>query len=100
MGERLNHNRNWEPSAIKDDELSTDERSVGPLTERLVAALLPNKPDKPPDQGKEEGSSKSLKPISLNVMDLEDRLKAELIAAGLIGDEEVSRLMTIATKPY
>ena len=87
--ERLAHNGTWEPSALKDDELSTDERSVGPVTERLVAALLPAHTDKPPDQGKEEGSSKSAKQPILNVMDLEDRLKSELMAAGLFTNEEV-----------
>jgi transcriptional adapter 3 len=91
VAERLAHNGAWDPATLKDDELSTDERSIGPLTERLVAALLPTNGSKPPESSKEEGSSKVvIKPPALNVVDLEERIKGELLAAGLITDEEVS----------
>jgi len=89
VAQRMAHNGAWDPSSLKDDELSTDERGIGPVTERLVAALLPTPGEKPPDPSREEGSSKSVaKQPPLNVMDLEERIKGELMAAGLLADEE------------
>ena len=87
---RLAHNASWEPNTINDTELLTDERSSGPRTERLIAALLPMKADKAPDSKAEDGpSTKPQKPPLLGTLDLEERVKGELQSVGVALDDEV-----------
>jgi transcriptional adapter 3 len=86
----------WEPATLADDDLLGEERGHGPLTERLVSALLPT-----PDQVKwkgvkatEEamegrsagGSNAAAARDSMTVGALEDRVRNSMRLLGLLDD--------------
>jgi hypothetical protein len=73
--------------------LASDERGVGPLTERLVSALLPLKNEKPGDGSKDDGPSiKQPKQPPLPTIDIEERLKGELQMTGVVVEDGVSAI--------
>ncbi|KAG9124832.1 Transcriptional regulator [Ceratobasidium sp. 392] len=90
----------WDPASIGPGDLARDERSLGTVRARLLAAFLPV-----PGGvliGKEEGAGEGDEREKerrvgtgsagvmgvLDVPDLEDRLRAEASAIGLLGDDD------------
>lgn len=91
----------WDPASISPEDLVRDERSMGIVRARLLASFLPV-----PGGvviGKEDGAGegdereKERRPGTgtagmmgmLEFPDLEERLRAEASAIGLLGDDEV-----------
>lgn len=90
----------WEPSTLMDTDLLSEERSHGPLTERLVSALIPMqsatewKGVKAAEEAMEgrpgtNGAAAAAARDKLNVADLEERVKNVMRFHGLL-DEVVS----------
>ncbi|CCM05762.1 uncharacterized protein FIBRA_07995 [Fibroporia radiculosa] len=76
----------WEPSTLMESDLLTEERGHGPLTERLISALIPMhdstewKGVKAAEEAMEgrpgtNGAAAAAARDKLNVADLEDRVK-------------------------
>jgi hypothetical protein len=101
----------WDPASIGPDDLVRDERSLGTVRARLLAAFLPV-----PGEvvvGKEEGAGEGDEREKerrigtgstgvmgmLDVPDLEDRLRAEASAIGLLGDDDVSLSVILPDLP-
>jgi hypothetical protein len=92
----------WDPASIGPEDLTRDERSLGTVRARLLAAFLPVPGGI--TVGKEEGAGEGDEREKerrigtgstgvmgvLDVPDLEDRLRAEASAIGLLGDDDVS----------
>jgi transcriptional adapter 3 len=87
----------WEPATLADDDLLGEERGHGPLTERLVSALLAT-PDqvvwkgvKATEEAMEGrsagGSNAAAVRDSMTVGDLEDRVRNSMRLLGLLGDD-------------
>ncbi|KAL6308672.1 histone acetyltransferases subunit 3-domain-containing protein [Sparassis latifolia] len=87
----------WEPSTLMETDLLTEERSHGPLTERVVSALIPMqnatewKGVKAAEEAMEgrpgtNGAAAAAARDKLNVADLEDRVKNVLRFHGLINE--------------
>lgn len=85
----------WEPSTLMEADLLTEERGHGPLTERLVSALIPmhNATEWRGVKAAEEamegrpgsnGAAAAAARDKLNVADLEDRIKNVLRFHGLL----------------
>ncbi|PCH38632.1 hypothetical protein WOLCODRAFT_136374 [Wolfiporia cocos MD-104 SS10] len=85
----------WEPSTLQEADLLTEERGHGPLTERLVSALIPMhnatewKGVKAAEEAMEgrpgtNGAAAAAARDKLNVADLEDRVKNVLRFHGLL----------------
>ncbi|EJD48665.1 hypothetical protein AURDEDRAFT_183243 [Auricularia subglabra TFB-10046 SS5] len=82
----------WSPALMCDADLTSEQHGFGPLAERLVGGLLvdPNvKADTDPasaaglDPWKGEP-----RPAPLNVGELEERMRKELLSVGLLTEEE------------
>ncbi|TFY60232.1 hypothetical protein EVJ58_g5286 [Rhodofomes roseus] len=87
----------WEPSTLSEPDLLTEERGHGPLTERLVTALIPMhnatewKGVKAAEEAMEgrpgtNGAAAAAARDKLNVADLEDRVTNVLRFHGLIDE--------------
>ena len=92
----------WEPSTLSEQDLVIEERGHGPLTERLVSAMIPMqsatewKGVKAAEEAMEgrpgtNGAAAQAARDKLNVADLEDRIKAVMRFHGIL-DEPVSCL--------
>ena len=92
----------WEPSTLGEPDLLTEERGHGPLTERVVSALIPMhdatewKGVKAAEEAMEgrpgtNGAAAAAARDKLNVADLEERLKNVMRHHGLL-EEIVSPL--------
>ncbi|QRW00836.1 chromatin-remodeling complexes subunit ngg1 [Ceratobasidium sp. AG-Ba] len=90
----------WDPASIAPADLVRDERSLGTVRARLLAAFLPvpggvviGKEDgggEGDEREKERRTGTGSTGVMgvLDVPDLEDRLRAEASAIGLLGDED------------
>ncbi|KAI0648399.1 histone acetyltransferases subunit 3-domain-containing protein [Trametes meyenii] len=87
----------WEPSTLGDIDLTTEERGHGPLTERVVSALIPMhdatewKGVKAAEEAMEgrpgtNGAAAAAARDKLNVADLEDRMRNVMRFHGLLDD--------------
>ncbi|KAI0823907.1 histone acetyltransferases subunit 3-domain-containing protein [Trametes gibbosa] len=87
----------WEPSTLADMDLATEERGHGPLTERVVSALIPMhdatewKGVKAAEEAMEgrpgtNGAAAAAARDKLNVADLEDRMRNVMRYHGLLDD--------------
>lgn len=94
----------WEPSTLMETDLLTEERGHGPLTERLVSAMIPMqnatewKGVKAAEEAMEgrpgtNGAAAAAARDKLNVADLEERVKNVMRFHGLL-DEIVSSTTT------
>jgi transcriptional adapter 3 len=80
---------------LTESDLNMQKKGLGPLTERVISALLSVPGQPPPKKGDDDnpapnasGTTTQLAPVSFH--DMETRLKLELRACGLLGTEEVS----------
>ncbi|KAJ3524687.1 hypothetical protein NM688_g8518 [Phlebia brevispora] len=91
----------WEPSTLSESDIVTEERGHGPLTERLVSALIPMQSStewkgvKAAEEAMEgrpgtNGAAAQAARDKLNVADLEDRVKNVLRFYGIL--DEVVRM--------
>ena len=96
----------WEPSTLSEPDLLTEERGHGPLTERVVSALIPMhdvtewKGVKAAEEAMEgrpgtNGAAAAAARDKLNVADLEERMKVVMRHHGLL--EEVVRGLVLST---
>lgn len=87
----------WEPSTLAEGDLVSEERGHGPLTERLVNALIPMtnatewKGVKAAEEAMEgrpgtNGAAAQAARDKLNVADLEDRIRAVMRYHGILDD--------------
>ncbi|OSD02085.1 hypothetical protein PYCCODRAFT_1435763 [Trametes coccinea BRFM310] len=87
----------WEPSTLADNDLLTEERGHGPLTERVVSALIPMhdatewKGVKAAEEAMEgrpgtNGAAAAAARDKLNVADLEDRMRKVMRFHGLLDE--------------
>ncbi|KAI0373189.1 hypothetical protein BV20DRAFT_795923 [Pilatotrama ljubarskyi] len=87
----------WEPSTLGDTDLLTEERGHGPLTERVVSALIPMqdatewKGVKAAEEAMEgrpgtNGAAAAAARDKLNVADLEDRMRNVMRFHGLLDE--------------
>ncbi len=87
----------WEPSTLAEPDLLTEERGHGPLTERVVSALIPMhdatewKGVKAAEEAMEgrpgtNGAAAAAARDKLNVADLEERMKVVMRHHGLLDD--------------
>lgn len=74
----------WAASDIRDEHLVEEHRGLGPLTERLVAAMISDTDE----QEEKPGADMDERPQRVDVMELEDRVKKELRALMLLGEQE------------
>ncbi len=92
-----NHLPKWEPSTLAEQDLLTEERGHGPLTERVVSALIPMndalewKGVKAAEEAMEgrpgtNGAAAAAARDKLNVADLEERMKNVMRYHGLLDD--------------
>ena len=97
----------WEPSTLSEPDLLTEERGHGPLTERVVSALIPMhdvtewKGVKAAEEAMEgrpgtNGAAAAAARDKLNVADLEERMKVVMRHHGLL-EEIVRRLVLSAS---
>ena len=97
----------WEPSTLAEPDLLTEERGHGPLTERVVSALIPMhdatewKGVKAAEEAMEgrpgtNGAAAAAARDKLNVADLEERMKGVMRHHGLL-DQIVSRFVAKAS---
>lgn len=86
----------WDPSTLAETDLSAEERSHGPLTERLISALLPIqdaaaswkgvKAAEDAMEGRPGGTgAAAARREKVNVADLEDRIQDTMRFHGLLG---------------
>ncbi|KAG8853360.1 Transcriptional regulator [Tulasnella sp. 330] len=105
----------WDPRTIVESDLATEEKGLGPVTERIMGAFLMEPPAHAPNKGSSSREDEIMVPIVASgvtgtgpkipaagsksaiagnaistVGDLEGRIRAELKALGLLGEEEVS----------
>jgi transcriptional adapter 3 len=90
----------WDPSTLTEPDLLTEEKGHGPLTERLISALLPMpdmtvwkgvKAAEDAMEGRPGGSgAAAARREKMNVSDLEDRVRDTMRFHGLL-DRTVSR---------
>lgn len=90
----------WDPTSVGPDDLVRDERSLGTVRARLLAAFLPvpggvvigkEEGDGEGDEREKErriGTGSTGVMGVLDVPDLEDRLRAEASAIGLLGEDD------------
>lgn len=94
---RLGSLPRWEPSTLAEPDLLTEERGHGPLTERVLSALLPA-PDpngwkgvKAAEEGMEGrsagGANAAAERDKMTVADLEDRIRDSIRFLGLADDK-------------
>ncbi|KAH0830167.1 histone acetyltransferases subunit 3-domain-containing protein [Lanmaoa asiatica] len=87
----------WDPSTLLETDLSAEERSHGPLTERLISALLPIqdaatswkgvKAAEDAMEGRPGGTgAAAARREKVNVADLEDRIQDTMRFHGLLGE--------------
>lgn len=87
----------WDPSTLAESDLSAEERSHGPLTERLISALLPIqdaatswkgvKAAEDAMEGRPGGTgAAAARREKVNVADLEDRIQDTMRFHGLLGE--------------
>lgn len=87
----------WDPSTLSEVDLSAEERSHGPLTERLISALLPIqdaasswkgvKAAEDAMEGRPGGTgAAAARREKVNVADLEERIQDTMRFHGLLGD--------------
>ncbi|KIO05609.1 hypothetical protein M404DRAFT_8994 [Pisolithus tinctorius Marx 270] len=84
----------WDPSTLSEPDLSTEERSHGPLTERLISALLPMpdvtvwkgvKAAEEAMEGRPGGTgAAAARREKVNVADLEERIQDTMRFHGLL----------------
>jgi transcriptional adapter 3 len=94
----------WDPSTLMEHDLVTEDRGHGPLTERLISALLPNpdltvwkgvKAAEDAMEGRPGGSgAAAARREKINVGDLEERIRDTMRFHGLL-DGVVRRLCHI-----
>jgi transcriptional adapter 3 len=85
---------NWEPSTLMESDLGTEDRGHGPLTERLISALLPMpdstvwkgvKAAEDAMEGRPGGSgAAAARREKMNVGDLEERIRDTMRFHGLL----------------
>ncbi|KAL0070385.1 Transcriptional regulator [Marasmius tenuissimus] len=92
----------WDPSTLKDDDLQNERRGHGPLTERLISALMPIegamaswKGVKAAEDAMEgrpggSGAAASKRERVVSVEDLETRIRDTMRAYGLLGPRETN----------
>ena len=87
----------WDPSTLSEPDLAVEERSHGPLTERLISALLPIqdaasswkgvKAAEDAMEGRPGGTgAAAARREKVNVADLEDRIQDTMRFHGLLGE--------------
>lgn len=87
----------WDPSTLLESDLSAEERSHGPLTERLISALLPIqdaatswkgvKAAEDAMEGRPGGTgAAAARREKVNVADLEERIQDTMRFHGLLGE--------------
>ncbi|TFL07870.1 histone acetyltransferases subunit 3-domain-containing protein [Pterulicium gracile] len=86
----------WDPSQLADEELWTEDKGHGPLTERVISALLPIadsewKGVKAAEDAMEgrpggNGAAAAARKERMNVQDLETRIRDTMRAYGLIDE--------------
>lgn len=93
----------WNSTNLAEGDLVQEKKSLGPITERLLSALL----EVPPGglgaggmvaaPGEEDGPepAETAAHVGPSVLELESRLRTELRAVGLMGDDNVRRLVFI-----
>jgi len=91
----------WDPSTLSEPDLATEDRSHGPLTERLISALLPMpdvtvwkgvKAAEDAMEGRPGGTgAAAARREKVNVADLEDRIQDTMRFHGLL-EEPVIRI--------
>lgn len=94
MGESSTSPPKWDPSTLMEADLLTEERSHGPLTERLMSALLPMpdstvwkgvKAAEDAMEGRPGGTgAAAAKREKVNVIDLEERVQDTMRFHGLL----------------
>ncbi|EUC66046.1 histone acetyltransferase subunit 3 [Rhizoctonia solani AG-3 Rhs1AP] len=94
------HHQPWDPTSIGPEDLARDERSLGIVRARLLAAFLPVPGEITigKEDGAGEGDEREKERRSgtgtagmmgmLEFPDLEERLRAEASAIGLLGDDD------------
>ncbi|EGN96397.1 hypothetical protein SERLA73DRAFT_186126 [Serpula lacrymans var. lacrymans S7.3] len=93
-GSTLSPGQKWDPSTLMESDLLVEERSHGPLTERLVSALLPMpdvtvwkgvKAAEDAMEGRPGGSgAAAARKEKMNVVDLEERIQDTMRFHGLL----------------
>lgn len=106
LGESSTSAPKWDPSTLMEADLLTEERSHGPLTERLMSALLPMpdstvwkgvKAAEDAMEGRPGGTgAAAAKREKVNVVDLEERVQDTMRFHGLL-HEPVSLLAGFMT---
>lgn len=101
----------WDPRTVTEGDLLKEDKSVGPITERIMGALLLEEPhghhkNKDDDTTSgltgagpkvpAPGSKAAAAGNTINTAgELEGRIRAELRALGLLGEEEVFSTLTL-----
>lgn len=98
----------WEPSTLSDNDAVTEERGHGPLTERLITALMNNpiewKGVKAAEEAMEgrpgtNGAAAAAARDKLNVADLEDRVTNVLRFHGILDEPVSSHSLVVRALP-
>lgn len=78
----------WTPlHDLKEENLAEELRGLGSVTERVIAAVMPNPPD-PAAQGRMGREFEGREEGTVDVRELEDKVKKELRAVMLLGEHE------------
>lgn len=96
----------WEPSTLSENDVLMEERGHGPLTERLVSALIPMQSStewkgvKAAEEAMEgrpgtNGAAAQAARDKLNVADLEDRIKNVMRFYGILDEIVCSTLLCL-----
>lgn len=90
------------PDALTEDALGMENVYLGPLSERLMAALAFEEGGEPGDLEDKERPKEVLeveddpyRPLQIDAVDLEERIKKELRFIGLIEEEDVRRFLSL-----
>jgi transcriptional adapter 3 len=76
---------------MKDENLVDEQRGLGAITERIVAAVIGEGENRDMEGKPAEEVDSAREPAKVDVVDLEERMKQELRAVMLLGEhEEVS----------
>jgi transcriptional adapter 3 len=99
----------WEPATLADDDLVSGSRAHGPLTERLVAALIPAEQAWRGVKAAEEamegrsagGTGAAAARDKLTVADIEDRVRGAMLGLGLVEEQVrvLARLPAVLADP-
>ncbi|KAG8898701.1 Transcriptional regulator [Tulasnella sp. 403] len=90
FGDIRKEDAEWDPRTIEGEELLREDKGLGPVTERLVSALLLDEGQALGRMGKEEdgGMKGKVGAGVTGVGEMESRIRVELRALGLLSEEE------------